>query len=30
MKTEELMIGDWALQCELNAPVKIQSIMILW
>lgn len=27
MKAEELMIGDLVLQCELNAPVKVHSIM---
>ena len=27
MKATDLMIGDWVLQCELNTPVKVQSIM---
>lgn len=27
MTANQLMIGDWVLQCELNVPVKVQSIM---
>jgi hypothetical protein len=27
MKAEDLMIGDWVLQCELNVPVKVRTIM---
>lgn len=27
IQAKDLMIGDWVSQCELNVPVKVQSIM---
>ena len=27
LTSKDLMIGDWVLQCELNIPVKVQSII---